>query len=115
MTSSSVVITATLVAAPDCSPKKTPQELGVSSSAFQKAQRACIHLVPNRGEPTQSQVQHYRSVMMRYAQCIRAHGVPNMPDPDSRGHLDIGPGTAVAVNGPAFQAAFRVCKSRLSP
>jgi hypothetical protein len=100
---------------PGLLPKKTPQQLGVSSSRFQKAQGACIHLVPNGGRPTQSQVQHYRSIMLRYAQCIRTHGVPDMPDPDTRGHLDIGPGTPVDVNGPAFQAAYRVCKSRLAP
>jgi hypothetical protein len=34
---------------------------------------------------------------------------------DSREHLDIGPGTDVPVNSVRFQAAFQVCKSRLSP
>jgi hypothetical protein len=53
--------------------------------------------------------------MLIYARCIRVHGVSNMPDPDSRGHLDIGPGTDVDVNSPKFQAAYRVCKSKLSP
>jgi hypothetical protein len=96
-------------------PKKTPQQLGVSSSEFQAAQGACIHLVPNGGKPTETQVQQYRSTMLIYARCIRTHGVPNMPDPDSRGHLDIGSGTDVDVNGPKFQAAYQVCKSRLSP
>jgi hypothetical protein len=100
---------------PGLLPKKTPQQLGVSSSQFQTAQVACIHLVPNGGRPTQSQVQQYRSIMLRYAQCIHTHGVPDMPDPDSRGHLDIGAGTGVDVNGPAFQAAYRACKSRLAP
>jgi hypothetical protein len=96
-------------------PKKTPQQLGVSSSEFRSAQGACIHLVANGGQPTQAQVQQYRSVMLIYARCLRAHGVSNMPDPDSRGHLDIGPGTDVDVNSPRFQAAFQVCKSTLSP
>jgi hypothetical protein len=96
-------------------PKKTPQQVGVSPSTFQAAQGACIHLVPNGGQPTQAQVQQYRSVMLAYAGCIRAHGVPNMPDPDSRGHLDIGPGTDVDVNGPQFKAAYQACKSKLSP
>jgi hypothetical protein len=96
-------------------PKKTPQQLGVGSSALQAAQSACIHLVPNGGRPTQAQVAQYRSVMLTYARCMRAHGVPNMPDPDSRGHLDIGPGTVVDVNSPRFQAAFQVCESKLSP
>jgi hypothetical protein len=96
-------------------PKKTPQQLGVSPSEFQAAQSACIHLVPNGGRPTPTQVQQYRSVMLIYARCLRARGVSNMPDPDSRGHLDIGPGSGVDVNSPRFQAAYLACKSRLSP
>jgi hypothetical protein len=96
-------------------PKMTPEQLGVSASAFQAAQRACIHLVPNGGQPSPVQVAQYRSAMLTYARCIRAHGVPNMPDPNSRGHLDIGPGTGVDVNSPKFQIAFRACKSKLLP
>ena len=96
-------------------PKETPQQLGVGAAAFQAAQRACIHLVPNGGRPTPAQVQQYRNVMLGYARCMRTHGVSNMPDPDRRGHLDIGPGTGVDVNSPEFQAAFGVCRSKLSP
>jgi len=96
-------------------PKKTPQQLGVSSSQLEAAQSACIHLVPNGGQPTPVQVAQYRSVMLVYARCIRAHGVANMPDPDSRGHLDIGPGTGVDVESAQFQAAYRLCKKDLRP
>jgi hypothetical protein len=96
-------------------PKKTLQQLGVSSSEFQAAQSACIHLVPNGGQPTQAQIQQYRAAMLVYARCMRAHGVLNMPDPDNRGRLNIGPGTDVDVNSPRFQAAYQVCKSKLSP
>jgi hypothetical protein len=96
-------------------PKKTPQQLGVSSSEFQSAQTACQNLLTNGGRPSQAQVAQYRGTMLIYARCLRAHGVSNMPDPDSRGHLDIGPGTVVDVNSPRFQAAFQVCKRKLSP
>ena len=96
-------------------PKKTPQQLGVSGSAFRTAQGACIHLVPNGGRPTPVQVAEYRSVMLTYARCMRAHGVSNMPDPDDHGRLAIGPGTDIDVNGTRFQAAYRVCKAKLSP
>jgi hypothetical protein len=96
-------------------PKKTLPQLGVAGSVFQAAQGACIHLVPNGGRPTPAQVQQYKSVMLTYARCIRAHGVSNMPDPDSRGHLDIGPGSGVGVNSPTFEAAYQMCKSDLSP
>ena len=94
-------------------PKRTPRQLGVSPSEFQAAQRACIHLVPNGGGPTPVQVQQYRGVMLIYARCIRRHGVSNMPDPDSRGHLDIGPDTGVDVSSPQF--AYQACKTKLSP
>ena len=96
-------------------PKKTPQQLGVSSAEFASAQGACIHLVPNGGRPTPAQVAQYRSVMLVYARCIRVHGVPNMPDPDNHGRLHIGPGTDVNVNSPKFRAAYQACKSKLSP
>jgi len=96
-------------------PKKTPAELGVSSTELAAAQKACVHLAPNGGRPNEAQVARYRTIMLAYARCMRAHGVANMPDPDSRGHLAIGPGTPVAISSPAFQAAFAVCKSRLSP
>jgi hypothetical protein len=66
-------------------------------------------------QPTPAQVAQYRSVMLTYARCMRAHGVSNMPDPDSRGHLDIGPGTDVDVDGPGFQAAYRASGKDLSP
>jgi hypothetical protein len=96
-------------------PKESLQQLHVNSAQFEAAQSACIHLVPNGGRPTAAQVAAYRSVMLGYARCIRLHGVSNMPDPDARGHLDIGPGTGVDVNSPRFQAAYQACKSKLSP
>jgi hypothetical protein len=96
-------------------PTATPQQLGVSSSQYQTAESACQHLLPNGdGGPTQAQVQQYRNSLLPYARCMRAHGVPNFPDPDSRGHLDVGPGTDVPVNTPQFQRAFGACKQTLS-
>jgi len=96
-------------------PKKTPQQLGGGASEYESARGACIHLVPNGGRPSPAQVAQYRSVMLTYARCIRAHGVPTMPDPDSRGYLDIGPGSGVDVESPRFQAAYRRCRSKLAP
>jgi hypothetical protein len=78
-------------------PKASAQELGVSSSQLQAAQRACQHLIPTTGgsiqqcETTgdcpQALVQQAMNVMRKYSRCMRAHGVPNWPDPtiDSQG------------------------------
>jgi hypothetical protein len=98
-------------------PTATPQQLGVSSSRYQAAESACQHLLPNGGGgggPTQAQVQQYRNTMLLYARCMRTHGLSNFPDPDSRGHLDIGLDTDVPVNTPQFQRAFESCKHTLS-
>jgi hypothetical protein len=63
-------------------PKKTPQQLGVSSSRYQAAQRACAHLLPNGGSgPSQAALQQSWSDDLKFARCMRSHGVPNWPDP----------------------------------
>jgi hypothetical protein len=93
----------------------TPQQLGVSNSQYQEAESACQHLLPyGSNGPTSAQVEQYRATMLKYARCMRTHGVSDFPDPDSRGRLDIGPGSDVPVNTPQFQSAFQVCKDNLS-
>jgi hypothetical protein len=96
--------------------KLTPAQLRVGNAQINTAEKACNPLDPGafRG-PTSAQVQQYRTAMLAYAQCIRTHGVPSMPDPDARGHLDIGPGTNINVNSPKFEEAYQACKSKLLP
>ena len=76
-------------------PKASAQLLGVSSSQLQAAQRNCQHLLPNTGGSLQQQAQQcvlagvcpqtvvYQMLTSgrRFAVCMRAHGVPNWPDP----------------------------------
>jgi hypothetical protein len=46
------------------------------------------------------------------SRCMRAHGVPNFPDPDSQGRLTLqgGPGTGLDPNSSQFQAAQKACR-----
>ena len=51
------------------------------------------------------------------ARCMRAHGVPNFPDPNkSGGTVNFSPGSStvtidgVTFSGPAFQAAEKICQ-----
>jgi hypothetical protein len=62
-------------------PKVDPQQLGVSSSQYQAAQSACAHLLPIGGQMTQTESQRDLSAMLRFARCMRSHGVPTWPDP----------------------------------
>jgi hypothetical protein len=49
--------------------------------------------------------------LLRYAECIRAHGVPTFPDPTSLG-LRISPSSEIHLSSPRFLAAQRSCKSQ---
>jgi hypothetical protein len=83
-------------------PKVTAQELGVSSSQLQAAQRACQRLLPATGASLtasslqrcylagvcpQALVRQAVNAGLQFARCMRSHGVPNWPDPtiDSQG------------------------------
>ena len=77
-------------------PKTSAQLLGVSSSVFDAAQRACQQLLPATGGSLtassiqqcylafvcpQALVQQALSAGRVFAQCMRSHGVPYWPDP----------------------------------
>jgi hypothetical protein len=81
---------------PDGLPKISVQQLRVSSSKFQAAQRACRHVLPNGGQATQSASQQLLRDGLKYARCMRAHGVPNWPDP-ARSNP-----TAMALGAPSY-------------
>lgn len=72
----------------------------------------------------QSSAATKQSKGLAFADCIRSHGVPNFPDPTSGGGVRIqqsdrsGSGASLKVNGvpvdgPAFQAAQKVCSKYL--
>jgi hypothetical protein len=63
-------------------PKQEIVQLGVSTSVLQTAQRACQRLWPYQA-PTQAQQRQQLTEDLRFAQCMRSHGVPNFPDPTS--------------------------------
>jgi hypothetical protein len=83
-------------------PKTSAQLLRVSSAQFNGAERGCQHLLPTTGAALtasslqqcylagvcpQALVQHAVTAGRSFSRCMRAHGVPNWPDPtiDSQG------------------------------
>ncbi len=46
---------------------------------------------------------------LQFANCMRAHGVTNFPDPSPGGGIQIGPGSGINPQSPAFQAAQKAC------
>jgi hypothetical protein len=88
-----------------------------SGSLFQAADTACRHLLPGGGGRSTAAQQQVISRWLQIAQCMRAHGVPNYPDPQvSGGRIVTGLSAAgVNVNSPQFQAAEHACKSVIPP
>jgi hypothetical protein len=83
-------------------PKAGPQQLGVSGSQLQAAQHDCQHLYPSNGGSVQQEEQgcyvasdcpaaltrRMMTAALRFSRCMRAHAVPNFPDPtDSQGSV----------------------------
>ena len=51
---------------------------------------------------------------LKFARCMRAHGVPKFPDPDPNGLTNIG-NTGVDPNSPQFKSAQQACKQYAPP
>jgi hypothetical protein len=84
--------------------------LDPSSAAFQHAIGACNTLEPARFIAT-SFTPTQRSARLKFAQCVRANGVPNFPDPTATGPLvDVSNGSRI----PGLNATIRKC-IRLNP
>jgi hypothetical protein len=85
-----------------------------NSSAFQKADKACSHLLPNGGQLTPAEQQQALARTLKFVQCMRTHGEPNMADPvASNGGISLRV-PAGGPNSPQFLAAQKACRS-LSP
>ena len=79
-------------------PKEGPQQLGVSDSVLQAAQRACQNLWPYQLPPQAQQRQQLTSYL-KFARCMRSHGVPDFPDPtDHDGRVEF----AISISKDGF-------------
>jgi hypothetical protein len=81
--------------------------LDPNSPTFQAAQAACRQYAPPH-PPTPAQSAQREADLLRFAQCMRSHGVPNFPDPDSQGDFNFA-GTGINRDSPAVLAAGRTC------
>jgi hypothetical protein len=79
-------------------PKEEIRQLGVSTSVLQTAQRACMRLWPYHA-PSQAQQRQQLTDDLKFAQCMRSHGVPDFPDPTTGPD---GPYFAISVSRDGF-------------
>src|SRR6478736_6349940 len=60
------------------------------------------------GAPTHAQIEQGQQDAVRFAQCMRSHGVPNFPDPTSPQQFKLY--IASSEGSPAFQSAETACR-----
>jgi hypothetical protein len=93
---------------------KDAHDFDVNSPRFKAAANACKRLHPPGGSgPSPRQLAETLQLALQYAQCIRAHGEPNFPDPklNEQGNgleFDFDNGH-VNEDSPQFKAAERAC------
>jgi hypothetical protein len=85
-----------------------------SSDAYKKANEACQKLgfgVNNAPDPAQQQ--QGMTQLLKFSQCMRAHGISKYPDPTS----EAGGGVGISIprdidqNSPQYKAAQQACRS----
>lgn len=95
-------------------PKRQVAQLAAGSPRFVPAHKACEHLLPNGGQPTPAQVQQAWKDMRSFARCMRAHGVPNWPDPtvtsarDNRPFFNVP--ASIDPNAPQIGSTISACQ-----
>ncbi len=93
----------------------------INSSPVQAAYGHCRHLLP--GGPSVSQLEQKVQqgqqreeqelpTLVKFAQCMRSHGVPGFPDPALSGQSAPASGKGPAINpsSPGFKAALQACR-----
>ncbi len=87
------------------------------SPAFQSAQKACSYLLPAGADqidgPSPAQQKARTEGLLAFAACMRKHGFPGFPDPDSQGQLtlEMVKQAGINLNQPAVLQAGDACVS----
>jgi hypothetical protein len=81
--------------------------LNQNSPTYQAAAKACQSLMPGAVQRATVSA-HQLAAELKWAQCIRSHGVPAFPDPNAQGEFDSG---QYDPSSSAFQTASQACKS----
>jgi hypothetical protein len=87
---------------------KPGSDLDPNNPQFKAAADACKSLAPQVPDSAKM-----RAASLKFSQCMRAHGIKDYPDPNSKGQIILGkPGSDVGdltPDNPRFQAAQKTC------
>jgi hypothetical protein len=88
----------------------------LNGAMMNSANKACQHLMPKAKPMTAAQQRRVTAQALKFVACMRAHGLPDMPDPvvNAQGiELRIGGpgGPSGGPNSPVFKAAQQACQN----
>jgi hypothetical protein len=83
--------------------------IDMSSHEYLAANRACHHFMP-QSPFTPAEQQRTLQELLRFVQCLRHHGVPNMQDPIVNAHSIVLP-VPDSPNSPQWKAATQACRA----
>jgi len=94
------------------------QQDHLNGALMNSANKACQHLMPKAKPMTAAQQRQLTAQALRFVECMRAHGLPNMPDPivNAQGlQLRLGgPGhSGPQLNSAVLRAAQQACHKLL--
>jgi hypothetical protein len=87
----------------------TVEGVTFSGPAFEKAETACKAYLPGAGGPPPPVSASDKAKALAFAKCMRAHGVPNFPDPKFSGGAADKQAPPVNLNAPAVRRAAASC------
>lgn len=90
----------------------------LNGQLMQSANKTCQHLLPKSAPMTAAQQRQATAQALKYVACMRAHGIPNMPDPQVNAQgirFSIGGrgGKGPPPNSPILRNAMQACQKLL--
>lgn len=89
------------------------QDTDPDDPKVQAAQQACEQHLDDGGpleNASPEERERVDAAMLRFASCMRSHGVENFPDPVPGKGIRIGPGSGIDPEDPAFARASKACE-----
>jgi hypothetical protein len=87
------------------------QKLDPESPQFKHAVKVCQSFLPKTPPASPAEQEKVEAEALKFARCMQTHGMPNWPDPTSRGYM-VAPAGA-AASSPTYLHAAKSCKALL--
>lgn len=79
-----------------------------NSPTYKAAQQACKKYQPGPGSMSPQQIAKVKADELQTARCMRTHGFPNFPDPNSQGVIQLP--SSIDTTSSTYQSALKTCR-----